>query len=354
MFKSLKKASEKAGLPPGTLVHVGGKKTDEILLRVFDFNETTLEERELDPDEDFAPYSRKHTNTWINVDGLHRVDVIEKIGMAFDLHPLVLEDILHTEQRAKVEDQDDYIFFILKMISYDEETEQVESEQFSLLLGRGFVLSFQERPGDVFETVRERLRKNKGRLRRYGSDYLAYALLDAVIDSYFSVLERLGERIEALEEKIMENPDSDTLNSIHSLNRELIFLRKAIWPVRELVGNLEKWESPLINEKTVPFLKDLEDHVLRVIETIGTFRELAIGMREVYLSSMSNRMNEVMKLLTIVATLFIPLTFVAGIYGMNFKVMPELEWPWGYPLALGLMLVVALVMLFWFRRRRLL
>jgi len=354
MAWSLKKTSEKAGLPPGTLVHIGEQKTEDIRLTLIDFDEVSLEQREPDTGEDFGPYVKKPSITWLNVDGLHKVDVIQKIGEAFCLHPLVLEDIVHTEQRAKVEDHEDYLFFVVKMISCDNETDVIQWEQFSLILGDGFVLSFQERPGDVFDPVRERLQKKTGRIRKNGSDYLAYALLDAVVDNYFLVLEKIGERIEALEEEVMEDPDSGTLNAVHSLNRELIFLRKAVWPMRELIGNVQIWESPLVHDKTNLYLRDLHDHLLQTIETISTYRELAVGMREVYLSTVSNRLNEVMKLLTIVATIFIPLTFIAGIYGMNFKYMPELDWHWGYPLSLGLMAVIAGLMMFWFRKRKLL
>lgn len=347
-----KKVSEKAGLPPGTLVHIGEKRAEQVRIRIMDYDEAGFEERDVDTIEECLPYKDKPTVTWINIDGLHQVDVIEKTGKTFDLHPLVLEDMLHTAQRPKLEDFETYLFVILKMISRENAEGRLKMEQVSLILGRTFVISLQEAEGDVFDSVRERIRKGKGRIRKMGSDYLLYALLDAIVDSYFIVLETIGEDIESLEENLVINPGPETSQAIHHLKRELIFLRKSVWPLREMIGGLEKGESRLVQDKTKIFLRDVYDHTIQVIDTVETFRDMVSGMLDVYLSSVSNKMNEVMKVLTIIATIFIPMTFVAGIYGMNFKFMPELEWHWGYPFVWLIMVAIGVCMLVYFRKRK--
>jgi magnesium transporter len=280
------------------------------------------------------------------------VGIIEKVGAHFGIHPLVLEDILHTGQRPKVEDLGDYIFIVLKMLYHDDQEDEMLGEQVSLLLGQNCVISFQEREGDIFNPIRERIRNSKGRIRRAGADYLAYALVDAIVDHYFVILEKMGEKIESLEEELVTNPTPETLQIIHKLKRNLIFLRKSVWPLREVINALERGESPLITEPTGIYLRDVYDHSIQVIDTIETFRDMVSGMLDIYLSSLSNRMNEVMKVLTIIATIFIPLTFIAGIYGMNFKFMPELEWHWGYPTALIVMLLIVGSMFIYFRRKK--
>ena len=352
MMRFMKKISKKAGLPPGTLVHIGEKKAEKVKIRLIDYDEEHFEERELSSIEACCGYEEKPSVTWINIDGIHELDVAETLGRHYDLHPLVLEDILNTDQRPKMEDYESHLFLILKMITYDEAQKLLHMEQVSVIVGRHFVLSFQESEGDVFESVRERLRKGKGRIRKGGPDYLAYALMDAVVDNYFLVLEKIGEDIEELEEEVIEKPAPETVESIHNLKRELLFLRKSVWPLREAVASLEKGESPLIQEKTTVYLRDVYDHTIQVIDTIETFRDMVSGMMDVYLSSLSNRMNEVMKVLTIIATLFIPLTFIAGIYGMNFKYMPELEWHYGYGLVWLVMALLASLMLIYFRKKK--
>jgi magnesium transporter len=351
MVRFIKRTSKKAGLPPGSLVHIGEKKAETVRIRLMDYTSDHIEERDLSAVEECFAYRDKDSVTWMNMDGIHRVDVVEKLGSHFALHPLVLEDILNTDQRPKLEDYEDYLFLILKMITYDEAQKQLHIEQVGLIVGPRFVLSFQESEGDVFEPVRERLRKGKGRIRKGGPDYLAYALMDAVVDNYFLVLEKIGEDIEELEEEVIGKPGPETVESIHNLKRELLFLRKSVWPLREAVAGLEKGEHSLIQEKTTIFLRDVYDHTIQVIDTIETFRDMVSGMMDVYLSSLSNRMNEVMKVLTIIATLFIPLTFIAGVYGMNFKVMPELQWHYGYGLVWLLMILVTLLMLLYFRKK---
>ena len=350
MSKIFKRRSEKGGLPPGTLVYVGEKKVEEVVITVFDYDSERYEEREVESVEECFPYRDQPTVTWINIDGIHQVEIMERIGGHFGIHPLVIEDILNTHQRPKIDDLDDYLFVVLKMLDYGEEG--VDAEQISIIIGQNFVISFQERRGDVFDPVRERIRKNKGRIRRMGADYLAYSLLDSVVDNYFAILEGIGERIELLEEELVENPSTRTLQEIHDLKKEMIFLRKSVWPLREVVSGLERGESSLIRETTVIYLRDVYDHTIQVIDTVESFRDMVSGMLDIYLSSISNKMNEVMKVLTIIATIFIPLTFIAGIYGMNFGYMPELEWHLGYFAVLSLMAIMALMMVIYFRKKK--
>ena len=352
MLGILKKVAKKIGLPPGTLVHIGEKKVENIRIRLLDYDEYNLEEREIERIEDCFAYKDSPSITWINIDGLHDVGIIERIGKRFDLHPLVLEDILHTDQRPKIEDFENYLFIILKMLFTVEGSRMINTEQFSMILGSNFVITFQEKEGDVFDPVRDRLRKGKGRIRKMGSDYLAYTLMDAIVDNYFLVLEMLGEQIESLEGELMKDPDQSTMRTIHNLKRELIMLRRSVWPLREVINRLERDDITLIQEKTTVFFRDVYDHTIHIIDSIETFRDMVSGMLDLYLSIISNRMNEVMKLLTLIATIFIPLTFIAGIYGMNFKYMPELDWSWGYPAVLAVMLAIGVVMVLWFRRKR--
>ena len=352
MVRFIKKTSKKAGLAPGVLVHIGENKTEYVRIRVIDYDEAGFEEKELKNIEACFSYKDNPTVTWINIDGLHEVDIIQKIGNHFGLHPLVMEDIVHTEQRPKLEDHEDYLFISLKMLFFDEQENQLKFEQVSVILGPTFIISFQEIFGDVFEQVRERIRKGKGRIRKMGADYMMHALMDAIVDHYFIVLEKIAEGIELQEEDLIRDPGPEILQTIHNFKRELIFLRKSVWPLREVCSRLERGELSLIREKTTIFLRDLYDHTVQVIDTTETLRDIVSGMLDVYLSSVSNKMNEVMKLLTIIATIFIPLTFIAGIYGMNFKYMPELDWHWGYFIVLGVMFVIFVIMLIWFRRKR--
>jgi len=348
----LKRRVEKAGLPPGTLVHVGEKRVGKVRIRVIDYDESHFEEREVKSIEDCLPFREKPNVTWINIDGVNQLDIIEKIGEHFNIHPLVLEDIVNTGQRPKMEDFVDYIFMTLKMLHYSDEEKETKAEQVSLILGSNYVISFQENEGDVFDPIRERIRADKGRIRKMGPDYLAYALMDAVVDNYFTILEKLGDRIEDFEEELVVNPTPETLQAIHHLKREMIFLRKSVWPLREVINRLERWESSLINKSISIYLRDVYDHTIQVIDAIETFRDVLSGMLDIYLSSVSNRMNEVMKVLTIIATIFIPLTLIAGIYGMNFRFMPELEMPLGYPIILLSMFFVGMLMVAYFRKKK--
>jgi len=352
MDKFTKRASKKAGLSPGTLIYLGEKKTGKVKISIMDYNESQFEEKEVEKVEECFPFKDKPTLTWINIDGIHDVEVIEKIGKYFALHPLILEDILNTGQRPKMEDFENYIFIVLKMVCYDEQQNEVRIEQVSLIIGSNFVISFQEQEGDVFNPIRERIRSGKGRIRKMKADYLAYSLIDAIVDGYFIILERFGERIESMDEALVTNPTPETLHTIHNLKRELIFLRKSVWPLREVINSMERAEASLINESTIIYLRDVYDHTIQVIDTVETFRDMVSGMVDMYLSSISNKMNEVMKVLTIIATIFIPLTFFAGIYGMNFQFMPELTWRWAYPAVWGVMVAIATAMLVYFKRKK--
>ncbi|MGD9159821.1 MAG: magnesium/cobalt transporter CorA [Desulfobacteraceae bacterium] len=349
-----KKISKKAGLPPGTLIHVGEKKLENVRIKLIDYNEEKIEERKLNTIDECFPYVEKPDITWVNIDGLHDIEVVNKVGNQFNLHPLVLEDILNTEQRPKLDDMEEYLFVVAKMIYYNADNDQIKFEQISFVLWKNFVLTFQEDIGDVFDPVRERLRKGKGRIRKMGPDYLMYTLLDALVDSYYDVLEKIGDRVENLEDDLMDSPEPDTLQTIHTMKRELVFLRRSVWPIREIIGSLERGESDLISEKTIIFYRDVYDHTIQVIDTIETCRDIVSGMMDLFLSSVSNRMNEVMKMLTVIATIFIPLTFIAGIYGMNFEFIPELKLHWGYPAVWGVMVVIGILMVLWFKRKKML
>ncbi|MFH1371239.1 MAG: magnesium/cobalt transporter CorA [Planctomycetota bacterium] len=350
--RHVRKQSKASGLPPGTLVHIGEKKLETPRITIIDYDEKSFEEKQVAAIEECFQFKTKPTVTWINIDGIHDIKTIEKIGSHYDIHPLTLEDILTTSQRPKFEDLEKYLFIVLNMLSFSEEKRQIQAEQVSMILGPNFVISFQESIGDVFEPIRDRIRNAKGRIRKMGCDYLMYSLMDAVVDNYFSILEKLGEKIELLEEELIGNANERTLKLIHQLKKEMIFLRKSVWPLRELISGLERSESGLIADSTSVYLRDLYDHTIQVIDTVESFRDMVSGMLDIYLSAISNRMNAVMKVLTIIATIFIPLTFIAGVYGMNFKYMPELEWKFGYELIWGVMLVVAAVMVLYFIKKK--
>ncbi|MDH3343879.1 MAG: magnesium/cobalt transporter CorA [Desulfobacteraceae bacterium] len=352
MPRFFKRQLKKAGASPGTLVHIGDQKVDETRITLIDYDEAHLQERVLDSIEEALPLKDLPTVTWINIDGLHEIDTVEKVGRQFNIHPLVLEDILNTGQRPKTEEFEDVIFVVLKMLHYNENSGQISSEQFSLVLGPNFLITFQEIQGDVFRTVRERIRKSKTRIRKAGCDYLAYALIDAIVDHYFVILEALGDKIEDIETQLLDNPTRDTLEIIHEMKREMIYLRKQIWPIREIINGLVKSESSLIQEQLHIYFRDVYDHTIQIIDTIESYRDILTGMLDIYLSTLSNRMNEVMKVLTIIATIFIPITFIAGIYGMNFKFMPELEWRGGYFMVWGIVIVVVGIMIGFFKKKQ--
>jgi magnesium transporter len=350
--KLFKTRSAKEGMPPGSLIHIGEAPVDSSSISVFEYNEHGMNERR-SKSLDSSLHSLPEKNIiWLDIEGVHQVDTISSIGEFFNLHPLVLEDIVSTVQRPKVEDYDDYLFIVVKMLLPLADGD-FASEQLSLVLGKGFVLTFQEGiRGDAFEPVRERIRTGKGKIRSMGADYLAYTLLDAVVDRYFTVLELFGERLINIEDDIALHPHPRTQVQLNDLKKEVIYLRKSIWPLREVLSFLERDDTELITDSTRLFMRDVHDHSVQAIDTIETFRDLLSGMLDLYLSTLSNRTNEIMKFLTIIGTIFIPLTFVVGLYGMNFKYMPELEWHYGYFAVLALMLIITLGMILYFKHRR--
>jgi magnesium transporter len=352
MARNSSARSQKTGLPPGSLVHVGKRRIDRPRITLMDYDGEHFLEKEVQTLDECFPFNLTSTVTWINVDGVHDKEVVEKIGGAFGLHPLILEDIMTTSQRPKLDNLEMAMFVVARMVELNGMGTEIVTEQLSLVFGKNFVLTFQEAPGDMFDAVRERLRDGRGRIRKLGPDYLAYALLDAVVDHYFVVLENLGDRIETLEEELVRDPRQETLHKIHTLKREMLIFRKAVWPLREVVALMEREESPLIQASTNIYLRDVYDHVIQVIDNVETYRDMLAGMLGTYLSSISNRMNEGMKILTIISTIFIPLTFIAGVYGMNFKFMPEIEWRYGYFIILGVMIVVGLGLVRFFKRKK--
>jgi|AMZC01.1.fsa_nt_AMZC01001777.1_11 magnesium transporter len=350
---SFERRGSKIGLAPGTLVHVGEKKVEKVEIRVLAYNSDTLIERKLETIEECMEFKNlPNLNLWINVDGLDRVDIIEKLGSYFDIHPLTLEDVLNTGQRPKTEDYGSYIYTILKMMLFDKEKKEIVIDQVSIIIGPNYILSFQERHWDAFDSVRERFVNPASRLRKTGVDYLAYNLIDAVVDNYFLILEYFGDEIEDLEEELIIEPSPETLKTIQKYKRDMITLRKAVWPLREMISGLQRIESDLIKETTRIYLRDVYDHTIQVIDSVEDFRDILSSMVDIYLSSLSYRMNDVMKVLTVIATIFIPLTFIAGVYGMNFKYMPELEWRWGYPAVMFGMTILGVSMFLYFKKRR--
>jgi magnesium transporter len=353
MPRMSKRRIKKVGLPAESLVYTGDQALGKIDITLIDYDEQTFEERPVQAVEECVVYKNKPTATWINVDGVHNPPVLEKLGECFGLHRLVTEDILNVMQRPKVEDFGDYVYIVIKMLSYDEKTSKVFPEQLSLIVGQNYLLSFQEGvAGDVFHPIRDRLRSGRGKIRKLGVDYLAYSLLDAVVDGYFVILEKLGDRIDQLEDELVSRKGRATVERLYRLKREVLFLHRAVWPLREVISSLVRRESPLVREATVPYLRDVYDHVAQAIDSVEIYREMLTEMLETHLSNVSNRLNEVMKVLTSISLIFMPLTFIAGVYGMNFKYMPELEWKYGYLLAWLLMGATGAGMYFYFRRKK--
>jgi len=331
------------------MVYVGENGRAPATLSVLGYSPDSLEEKEAASLEDCRTMMESQGVTWINVSGVHDVGLVEKVGSLLDLHPLLLEDVVHTGQRAKMEEYDGKIFFVVRMIYFQDG--EMLNEQVSLVVGQGVVLSFQETPGDIFGPIRDRIRHAKGRIRSRGADYLAYTLMDTLVDNYFLVVETMAEHMETMEAEVLEDPRVAVLSDIQQQKRQVIFLRKAVWPLRDMVARLERAEGSLFGPDMRMYVKDLHDHSIQVMETVETFRDVMSGVLDIYLSQASNRMNEVMKVLTVIATIFIPLTFVVGVYGMNFQHMPELSWQWGYPAIWGVMTALAVMMLILFRRK---
>lgn len=353
MFPDLHKRVQKAGQPPGTAVYTGEKKIAVPRITSISYNNQDFHKTiSTQLDECLAAQITAGT-TWINIEGLHNVELIKQVAKQYNLHPLTLEDILNVDQRAKVEEFDGYLFVTLKALLWNDEQHTYSGEQFSLVFGKNFLLSFQEGGNTFLAALQDRLCSAPGqRMREHGPDYLAYRLIDTVIDQYFVVLENIGSKIEDVEELIISAPAPENARILYRLKRQMLSLRKAIWPVREATNHLLQADSGLVTPFTMVYLRDVYDHVAQAIDTVETFRDMLAGMLDVYLSSLTNRMNEIMKVLTIIATIFIPITFIASFYGMNFVNMPELHWRWGYPAVIGLMLVITVWMLCFFRRKK--
>ena len=350
--------ANKRGMSPGSLIFTGVKKTDKIEVSLFDYNSNTCKEMKVIDIDELAGYKNNPNVTWINITGLHDVNMLDRVGNIFNIHPLVLEDILNVSHSPKIEDYENYLFIVVKMINFNNDDNSLNIEQVSIIIGRNYIITFQEREGDVFEPLRERIRTAKGLVRKYGEDYLAYRLLDSIIDNYFIVLENFDENIEEIEDQILSQTNDSSLEQIHHLRKELVKLRRAVSPLREMIFTIEKEKFQFIQKSTFVYLRDLSDHVKQIIDTIENYREFINGLLDVYLSSASHRMNEVVKLLTIISTIFIPLTFIVGIYGMNFRTdvskwnMPELNWWLGYPFVMGLMLIIAVCLIIFFKKKK--
>ena len=345
--------ARKAGLPAGSLVYIGdASDLRPVETYVIEYSADSFSEYGFQSVEELPVRPGDGSVTWVNVEGIHDPGIVRAVGEHFGLHALAQEDVQNTLQRPKLDAYDDYLFIVLKMLQFSAERDAVVSEQLSLMLAPGLLVTFQEQAhGDVFEPVRERIRNGSAALRGAGSDYLAYALIDAVVDRYFGVLEEIGYGLDTLEQAIEDDATPPTLRALHRVKRELISLRQSVWPLREVVGSLQRSETRLIEPSTALHFRDVHDHTVQIMDTIEAFRDVTSGMLDVYISTTSNRLNEVMKVLTVITTIFMPLSFIAGVYGMNFEHMPELEWQLGYPIVLGIMLVVTLAMLLGFRRR---
>jgi len=350
--KRVYRSKKKLGQIPGSVIYTGERSKEKLFIDVFDYTKEFCTEKELQTVQESFKYKDTDSVTWINLNGLNHVTQIEALGIHYDLHPLVLEDIVNIAQRPKIDEHDDYLFVVLKMLYYDA-NEKIVSEQVSFVLGKNYVLSFQESEGDVFDSVRNRIRQAKGRVRTLQTDYLLYVLIDAIVDHYFSVIEILGDKIEDFETAIFSGDvDDDISQKIQNLKREILRVRRAIFPLREVISRIEKNENKLIQKKTITYYRDIYDHLIQVSENIDIYREMIWSLMDMYMTTISNKMNEVMKVLTIMASIFIPLTFIAGIYGMNFEYIPELQYKYSYFILWGIMIVLFIGMLYYFRKKK--
>lgn len=353
MLNKLKRSrhSAKAGLPPGSLVHIGKERTEEITIELLDYNVDQASKSQITDVSELQHCLKTDSVSWVNVNGVHNPELVASIGKIYGIHDLVLEDVLNTEHHPKVEPFDDYVFFTMKMISYNEK-KSLEREQLSIIFSKAFVLCFQEKKGDVFDPLRERILKSSGIIRKKGNDYLVYRLIDTVVDNYFFIVEEIEERLELLEEDIIANTEVDHTLEIQRLKREILALKRALLPLRDAVSSLEKGFSDIIETENDKYFHDVYDHLVQIQESLESNREVLSSLMDLQLANMSNRMNEVMRVLTVIATIFIPLTFIAGIYGMNFSYMPELQWKYGYAGVWGIMLLMLATMLLFFRRKK--
>jgi magnesium transporter len=352
MSDSMGSVSSKSGLPPGTLVHVGEVLATETRISIIDYTRESSSEYLATTIEEIARYRDTDSVTWVNVEGLINVDIIAAIGKQFDIHPLVLEDILHTQQRPKFEQYDDYLFLVFKAMYTADDAVSVNYEQVSVLILDDYVFTFKEKQDAIFDSIKTRLRNPKGRFRNLGADYLAYTILDAVVDQYLSLQDYMDTIIESVEDDLLADPDINTLATIQRIRHELIFIRRSSAPLRELLNGILRSDSPLIGDATLIYYRDVYDHVLRAIDAFDTYRDMISSLLDIYNSTISNKMNEVMKVLTVFASIFIPLTFIAGIYGMNFEYMPELHWKWSYPVLWGCFILIPVILLVYFRKKK--
>ncbi len=353
-FQSLKK---KPGAAPGTIELVGEQRVENVSITIHDYDEGRVDAISIESIEDCKPYLENPSKTWIKVEGLHNIEKLKSIWSYFDLHPLIQEDIVNTSQRPKVEQYENCIFIVMRMLHYPDGQKSIENEQISIILGADFVLSFQETDRPIFRPVVDRLNIKKSRIRSLEADYLAYALMDNVTDHYFSLLDTISEQLEQIEDELLDEPDEQTFQNIHALRKEVIFTRKSTWPTRDMLNTVIRDESEFIRESTKIYIRDVYDHMVQVLDNVENYRDTIMSMHDMYMSHVSNKMNEVMKVLTIIATIFIPLTFVAGIYGMNFDTeaspynLPELSWYYGYPAFWGIIIILVVIMVIYFKKK---
>ncbi|NCT17963.1 MAG: magnesium and cobalt transport protein CorA [Flavobacteriaceae bacterium CG_4_8_14_3_um_filter_34_10] len=353
MARKRNKRKSKSGLAPGTLLFTGVQKMTQVDINLIHYFEDYYEEKKLKSIAEVIQMKESFSGiSWVNIDGLHDENTIEEVCSYLGIHKLTMEDILSIGQRPKIEEHTEYLHVVLKMFMLDSVDDTIDDEQLSFILKGNTLITFQERTGDVFDSVRKRIKEGKGFIRKRGADYLLYALLDSVVDNYFIILETFGEKLEDVEIALLENPDKNTLNKLHLLRRETLNLRRSVYPLREVVSRFEKIEEPFINPDIKVFIRDLYDHTIQVIETIEVFRDMASGLLDLYMNSVSNKMNEIMKVLTIMASIFIPLTFIAGVYGMNFENMPELTYKYGYYVVWIVMILLIIGMLFYFKKKK--
>lgn len=352
MTRQSKKYSQKAGMLPGSVVFIGEGKTEPASLSLSSYTPDAYQPLPLKTLADCSTQVKQSGGiVWVKVSGLQDTAMVEELGKCFNLHPLTLEDVVNTEQRPKLEDYGNYLFAVIKALHWDSELKKTRSEHISLILGKNFLISFQEHQSDIFNPIHQRLQSDNGRIRKLGADYLLYSILDIIVDGYFSLIEGFGDYLDEIEEQLLSSPSSQTLKQISEAKKEMLFIRKSIWPVRETVAAIERSETPLIDKSSHIYFRNIYDHLIQQIDTGETYRDMLSNMIDIYLSSLSNRMSEVMKVLTIFASIFIPLTFIVGIYGMNFDI-PELRFSWGYPGILLFMLAIALVLVLFFKRKK--
>lgn len=352
MPESLSNISDKAGMAPGTLVHVGDVFEAESSMSLIDYSKETMIEKTIYSVDELLEYKEKETVTWVNIEGLRDVKLIESIGQMFNIHSLLLEDILNTHQRPKFVEEDDYLYIVLKGLSMENDEFSVDYEQISILVLENFVFTFKEKKDDLFLPLYKRIKNSKGRLRDKGADYVTYSIVDIIVDMNFTLLDALDVMTDSLEDELLTNPTSETLVAIQQLKRELINIRRSISPLRELLTGILRSDHTLICEKTHIYFRDVYDHVIHITEEIESYRDILTGLLDIYISSVSNKMNEVMKVLTVFASIFIPLTFIAGVYGMNFEYMPELKWKWAYPTLWAGFIVITTISLAYFKKKK--